>query len=47
VDQILVSAICLPLSAWGSICKGVTEALPEKSSTENNKQGQIWGKPFS
>lgn len=47
LHQILVLAICLSLSACGSISKGVTEALLEKSSTEDNKQCQVWGKPFS
>lgn len=45
--QILAVAVCFTLSACGSISKGVTEALLEKSSAEQNKLCQVWGKPFS
>lgn len=45
--QTLAIATCLTLSACGSISKGITEALLEKSSAEDNKLCQVWGKPFS
>lgn len=45
--QTLAVATYLTLSACGSISKGVTEALLEKSSNEDNKLCQVWGKPFS
>lgn len=45
--QTLTIATCITLSACGSISKGVTEALLEKSSAEDNKVCQVWGKPFS
>ncbi|MBS3952357.1 MAG: hypothetical protein KGZ88_05355 [Methylomicrobium sp.] len=45
--QILILALSLALSACGSISKGVTEALLEKSTAEDNKVCQVWGQPFS
>jgi len=37
----------LLLSACSSIGKGVAEAVLEKSETEDTRQCQVWGKPFT
>lgn len=46
LSQTLAVATCLTLSSCSSISKGVTEALLEKSSNEDSKLCQVWGKPF-